>query len=305
MVDNRNLNKSQLCPCCYKDDYIVPLSLNKKCKKFLSLSNERYKGYLEKITREDDIKIKKCKSCGHFWYDWLPEENLIIKMYDHHIRQNKKVNQKIIKNKEEYIFKELSLLKNNFNKAIISFLDYGSGMGLWTKIAQNLDLDTYSFEPSIKRALESKIKVIYDLNNFKDTKFDIINLEQVLEHIVHPELVLKDLRRVSKSNTIFRIRVPNINRSKEGKNFYKDWPYNGKNMHTLSPYEHIHGFTQKSLLKLCKNSGFNIDWKFIFFNKPLLIIRILLGNFIKPISVTEIYLKNNNITETYRVICLQ
>ena len=288
------MNKNKRCPCCYKDNYLFPITFNKKCKKFISLSNERYQGYLEKITREGDIKIKKCRSCGHHWYEWLPEKNLIIKMYDFHTRKNKKFNQRTFINKEKYIFKEINLLKNNFRNAKISFLDYGSGMGLWTKIADKLDLETYAFEPSVKRSLESKIHVIYNLRDIKDIKFDIINLEQVLEHIVDPEKVLKDLIKVSKLNTLFRIRVPNLSRSKEGKNLYKEWPYNGKNMHTLSPYEHIHGFTQKSLLMLCKNSGFSISWKFILYNKPYLFIRILLGTFIKNISVTEIYLKKNN-----------
>ena len=294
-MNNKYINKNKLCPCCYQDNYLVPISFNKKCQKFLSLSNERYKGYLEKITREGDIKIKKCRSCGHCWYEWLPDEKLIIKMYDFHIRKNKKLKQNILKKKKKYIFKEINLLKNYYKKASISFLDYGSGMGLWTKISQKLDLDTYAFEPSVKRSLESKIKVINNLRNLQHLKFDIINLEQVLEHIVNPEYVLKELIKVSKSNSIFRIRVPNINRSREGKNFYKEWPYNGKNMHTLSPYEHIHGFTQKSLFKLCKNAGLTINWKFILFNKPFLFIRILLGTFIKPLSVTEIYFRNDDI----------
>ena len=284
-------SKNKICPCCYKDNYLVPITFNKNCPKFLSLSNERYQGYLEKITREGDIKIKKCRSCGHHWYEWLPDNNLIIKMYDFHVRKNKKINQNITKNKEKYILKEINILKNKFKNKKISFLDYGSGMGLWIKIAEKLELETYAFEPSLKRSLESKINVIYDLRNLKDIKFDIINLEQVLEHIVHPEKILRDLTKVSTSNTIFRIRVPNLNKSKEGKNFYQEWPYNGKTIHTLSPYEHVHGFTQKSLLKLCENSGLTINWKFILLNKPILFFRILLGKFIKKISVTEFYLK--------------
>ena len=281
----------KFCPCCLKDNSLIALTFNKKSTKFISLSNERYEGYLQKITRPGDINIRKCLFCGHHWYQWLPKEDLLIKMYDFHVRKNKIVRNYILKKKENYIYQELTLLRKFFKNQKVNFLDYGSGLGSWVNIADKLNLETYAFEPSVKRSDKSGIKVVGNLKDFKNVTFDIINLEQVLEHIVNPRKILINLSKYSRADTIYRIRVPNISRCKEGKNFYKEWPYNGKNTHTLSPYEHVQGFTQKSLLKLSNNSGLKIHWKFIIFSKPNIALRIFLGLFFKSFSTTEIYLK--------------
>tara|TARA_B100000242_G_scaffold294391_1_gene277102 strand:- start:17143 stop:17337 length:195 start_codon:yes stop_codon:yes gene_type:complete len=64
-------------------------------------------------------------------------------------------------------------------------------------------------------------------------------------------------------------------------------------MHKLSPYEHVQGFTQKSLIALCNNSGLLIDWKYTFLNRPLIFTRLLLGRKLGFCSTTLIYFRKN------------
>ena len=114
-------------------------------------------------------------------------------MYDYHQKKKNNNSDILVIKKESYAFKELKSLKQNTNKKNNYFLDSG-------------------------------LEVLSDLNNLDNIKFDIINLEQVLEHIPNPADVLKKLCKFANNKTIFRIRVPNIDRSKEGKSFFKNGP---------------------------------------------------------------------------------
>tara|TARA_B100000242_G_scaffold294391_1_gene277103 strand:- start:17325 stop:17786 length:462 start_codon:yes stop_codon:yes gene_type:complete len=145
-------------------------------------------------------------------------------MYDYHQKKKNNNSDILVIKKESYAFKELKSLKQNTNKKNNYFLDYGSGSGIWTNVAILLNFKAYAYEPSSKRSLDSGLEVLSDLNNLDNIKFDIINLEQVLEHIPNPADVLKKLCKFANNKTIFRIRVPNIDRSKEGKSFFKNGP---------------------------------------------------------------------------------
>ena len=293
---NRNLydhNYLNFCPCCESNKNKTILKITKENSSFRKLSKERYQGILEEITPDKiSIEIRVCNSCNHHWYPWTPKEDQLMEMYNKHIRKNgKKLN--FESKKKKYINKELEDQINFLNHQSITLLDYGSGLGVWTDVAIAKNLITYAFEPSANRRSEADLRNLFVINDLKNINkvFDLVNFEQVLEHVIDPQKALTNIIKFLSPNSIVRIRVPNINRSKEGPNFNKEWPYSGYRMHTLSPYEHLHGFTQDSLSTLCRKSGLKIYYKFVILKKPFWLLRYYLGKLNRKFSTTTIYCK--------------
>ena len=285
------------CPSCRSLNNKTVIKLNKENQdKFKSLSQLKFGGYLEEITPDTSkVKISKCFNCGHHWYTWRPTDDQLIEMYDKHaILKKEKIKSKAIKN-EKYIMEELIDIKNYSKKKKPILLDYGAGFGNWNRIAKGLNYNAYGYEPSSKRRggdedKNNGVQLIYNLNEIKSFKPDLINLEQVLEHIPQPVSILKTIYQICNTSTLVRVRVPNISRAKEGKDLYSLWPYSGTTTHTLTPYEHLHGFTQKSLLLACQRAGFKIAYRFMLSFRPTILIRQTIGRSFLPISTTTIYL---------------
>ena len=186
MSKTHNINKLDLeCPCCNSSKSKQVALIDKTSIQFQNLLRDRYASYLEEITPDNqNISIKRCLLCGHHWYPWKPTTDKLIKMYENHIRINRKEDNS---RKINYIFNELKSLKKckkgSRNKPIL--LDYGAGLGNWTKIANELDFETYAYEPSTERSnsIDTNTTLICLLDNMHRKSIDIINLEQVLELI--------------------------------------------------------------------------------------------------------------------------
>jgi hypothetical protein len=68
---------------------------------------------------------------------------------------------------------------------------------------------------------------------------------------------LESVGRLCQPHTVVRITVPNINRPAEGAALWRDWPFDGRRMHTMAPFEHLHGFTPRSVELLAVRAGFS------------------------------------------------
>ena len=90
-------------------------------------------------------------------------------------------------------------------------------------------------------------ELIHSIDELRNRKFDAIQLEQVLEHVPDPLVTLSQLREYCKSNTVIRITVPNLLRDRNAAKIWTTWPFDGVSPHILAPFEHLHGFTPKSL----------------------------------------------------------
>jgi len=153
---------------------------------------------------------------------------------------------------------EMRRLKHLVGTKQPRMLDYGSGLGRWARAAVAEGLSVTAFEPSARRGSErgqTGFTVIHELAAAGSEHFDLINFEQVLEHLPNPAASLKEVHHLCRKDTIVRITVPNIPRCPEGRAIWQEWPYNGKRIHTMAPFEHLHGFTPASLLALAHRAG--------------------------------------------------
>lgn len=280
------------CPCCKSEnfDIILKLDSDKRLNLFIEYSKKYYQNFLINFTLEK-VAVAECRLCKHLFYKYQPSEAFLEKMYSIHQKNKTK------KPVDAKLTKEIRM-KKVLNKILKisklhSILDYGSGAGLLKEISESFNLNYFAYEPSKDRnEIKRKENVFTNLNELINTniKFDIIYINQVLEHLKDPQSVMKNIKNLCHSKTIVYISTPNFYRSKERNKFYSSWPYDQEfRHHTIAPFQHLHCFNTFSLLKLMKNSGFKIkiDLKTILsFNFHIL--RIFLGLVFKRISTTEL-----------------
>jgi SAM-dependent methyltransferase len=155
---------------------------------------------------------------------------------------------------------EMRRLRNFVNRNVNSanLLDFGSGLGRWSRAAMLEGFTVTAYEPSVERGSEegAPFELVHSIEDLQNRKFDAIQLEQVLEHVPDPLTTLKQLLELCKPHTIIRITVPNLLRDQDAGKVWSTWPFDGEKPHFLAPFEHLHGFTPNSLDRLLRRAGY-------------------------------------------------
>ena len=170
-------------------------------------------------------------------------------------------------------------------------LDIGCSTGVLAKLLKNekkcsivgVDFDQKSLSIAKKNCLN-----VYciDLDNAKDmrkyirnTQFDVITIGDVLEHLKHPGVLLRELRRYLKPNGVLITSLPNSAFiSMRAKFLFGDFNYNKNG--GLMDADHLRFFSfdtakllfNESGYKITQIRGINIVRKRFWFLKPLSII---------------------------------
>jgi 2-polyprenyl-3-methyl-5-hydroxy-6-metoxy-1,4-benzoquinol methylase len=157
------------------------------------------------------------------------------------------------------------ILKPEFRKRIIQIkkyvnsgrlLDVGCALGFFLDEAKK-DFDTYGVEiskfaaeyASEKLGLQVSNKKFLDVE-FEDEFFDCITMWDVIEHLPDPILNLKKAYKLLKSEGLLVLSTGNID-SFMSKLMGKHW-------HLLLPPQHIYYFSQDTIKKLLKKTGFKV-----------------------------------------------
>ena len=157
-------------------------------------------------------RMVRCKKCGLIFSNPILEENIIHRLY---------------KESELTYGPEIVNLKNtygNYLKKIINFapeknnlLEIGCGNGFFLKEALSYNFkNVWGVEPSVDAANKAsrEIKPFIKINNFqsklfKNNFFDMICFFQTLDHIINPNLFLKDCFKILKRRGIIFCIVHN------------------------------------------------------------------------------------------------
>jgi 2-polyprenyl-3-methyl-5-hydroxy-6-metoxy-1,4-benzoquinol methylase len=244
-----------------------------------------YSGILNIHVSSENFSVLKCNNCSHAFTFPLPELKTFTALYgDDYYSYNINIDHYNDKIK----FKIKKLLYANDNKNLISngirsfignqvsifpklkksnpnlkILDIGCGNGAFLSFMKALNLDTYGIDISsraIETAKQNGHKVIFGTIEdtvFPDDFFDIITINNVLEHLHDPVFVLKKINRMLKIGGELIICVPNFDCFGR-KSFGKEWD-------GLAIPWHIHHFTMKSLKNASKAANFlNTQEKYIY-----------------------------------------
>jgi 2-polyprenyl-3-methyl-5-hydroxy-6-metoxy-1,4-benzoquinol methylase len=220
------------------------------------INTNNLKLFLNK-TRDSDIKS----------YIDLDSKIIFLEKYD----KNKKYYIKKKTNRKFFLKKSVSSLKFEDKKILIknldddhrrfdqfkgliknkSILDFGCGKGRFIKMCQKISKKVYALEvnKSYIKELKKILTIKKDLKNFNKTKFDIITMFHVLEHLPNQIEVIKSLLQKLKKNGKLIIEVP----SAHDPLFKVKGLVSFKNFTMWS--EHLILHTSESLKKFCLNAG--------------------------------------------------
>lgn len=284
------------CPACDNGNPQIAAVLDAaKLERFVEFDRRKYGGLLTTWLEEVAPLVLRCPSCGHCWYKYQPEPRQLAQMYGS-ARSLIDNSVAISRDPTPQMVAEMRRLRSITGGLADPpvLLDYGSGFGRWARAAIDAGFQVVAFEPSQERGGEGgdvPFELVHDLQSLHARQFDAIQLEQVLEHVPDPLTTLKSLRDLCHSRTVLRVTVPNIFRATEGRDIWRDWPFNGSAPHILAPFEHLHGFTPASLRMLAVRAGFRPSnglgiWNYYPANQ----VRRLLGRWCSSLGTTRLLL---------------
>lgn len=286
--------------CCSKQKLLKVAELDDdNIAAFNKYNLKYYKGNLTNIFSRNEFELFNCLNCGHFQYNMSIDKKKISMMYKVHSDLKKQKKKDISKNDnrnyllERKIINRLKKIKRA-SKNANNLLDFGAGAGLWSKLAHDIGFKVTAYEPNSNRFDQST--KFYFSDNWEDIttkKYDVILCNQVLEHVIDPKKTLKKLKEVMHKNTLLLCNVPNVN-SLTFNQLIKTWPYNGSQSHVMAPFQHLHGYTQKSFLNILKSENFTISLRsliYMKFSALRTIAALVFGNYFKSLSVTDFIFK--------------
>ncbi|KAF3978467.1 MAG: class I SAM-dependent methyltransferase [Methylococcales symbiont of Iophon sp. n. MRB-2018] len=158
------------------------------------------------------------------------------------------------------------VVKSMLKKEIGKLLDIGSGEGFSLKYFDELGwdctgLDFSDYGISQQNPRQKKLLIAGDISNniqtiiSKGKKFDLIWLDNVLEHVINPFQLLLDIHKILDKNGVLVIDVPN--------DFSIIQNYLLKNKHIdrefwVCPPDHLSYFSKEGLSNITKATGWDI-----------------------------------------------
>lgn len=244
------------CPACGGASFRrrVAIEESGRRERLRRFSELKYGGLLDEWVEDLQPEIVACDACGHHWYRRQPSPEQLSRMY---ASGRPLLDAAVSREPTPGMLAEMQRLARMSGRRAPRLLDFGSGFGRWARAAARAGFRVHAYEPSAARGAETvdEFTLVHDLSAIAGMQFEVVNLEQVLEHVPDP---LETLRRVKDhfgADTLLRVRVPNISRPPEGPGVWRDWPYDGKRVHIMAPFEHLHGFTPESLRALTRRAG--------------------------------------------------
>lgn len=284
------------CPACESERYARRVAIDDSSRKrYRNFSEIKYGGLLNGWMEELQPEIVVCSDCGHHWYLRQPSPEQLSLMYANGRRL---LSGAVSREPTQEMLAEMRRLAKLIGKEQPRLLDFGSGFGRWARAAAQAGFCVHAYEPSEARGAESveEFTLVHDLSEIAGKSFDAINLEQVLEHVPDPMEILQIILAFCTADTVLRIRVPNILRPPEGTKVWADWPYDGKRVHAMAPFEHLHGFTPDSLLSLTKRAGYScLGIGRMFARYPVSALRSMASHLIPSLGQTFVIAKPQHI----------
>ena len=187
-----------------------------------------------------------------------PEPEDIEKYYESdayisHTDSKKTVVDKIYQIVKSYSLKKKLSLINSFDTKEKTLLDIGAGTGDFLCTAKDKNWNVAGVEPNTlarSKANKKGIKLYDNLNKVLDTKFEVITLWHVLEHLPNLENKIDRIVSLLTDNGTLVIAVPNF-KSYDAKHYGKYWA-------AYDVPRHLWHFSKNTIEKLFKKHNIEI-----------------------------------------------
>ncbi|OHE58695.1 MAG: hypothetical protein A2Z47_14375 [Thermodesulfovibrio sp. RBG_19FT_COMBO_42_12] len=220
--------------------------------------------------------FKKCPNseCGLVWLDPMPIEEDIAKAYRDYYTHKKESKDKadlgleiILKKIIKLLYKGIlliTLIRRERRRHNLMYLDktkpgilieVGCGDGSRLNKIRKLgwEVEGQEVDPQAANIARSKYGLSVHMGDLKslrlkESSFDAVIMNHVIEHVHDPVDILRECHRILKPNGMLVVITPNI--ESYGHRYF------GADCRMLEPPRHIHLFSQKTLSRLAFEAGF-------------------------------------------------
>lgn len=200
---------------------------------------------------KEQFSIMSCSKCQFKFTNPRPYPNELGKYYQSeeyisHSNTQKGIVSKLYHLVRNHTLKQkLNIIKGFFKTG--SILDYGSGTGMFLKVCQDNGWQTKGVEPDDKARsfsiTENKIDVVSSIEELnKETKYQVITLWHVLEHVPNLHETLQAFHNQLVDGGVLLIAVPNCH-SHDAKYYKEHWA-------AYDVPRHLYHFTQNDMVSL-------------------------------------------------------
>lgn len=288
-------------------------------QKCLICEGNNLKNYLNVIdssVSKETFLLSQCANCDFIFTNPHPNQQEIGRYYASEEYISHSDSKKGIVNSIYHEIRKIALKNkiklinklNNQNSG--KLLDIGCGTGYFLEAATKNGWVIEGFEPdnNAREIANQKLinKVVLNLNDIKSTKFDVITLWHVLEHVHDINTTIEKSKELLSDNGTIIIAVPNIE-SWDSKHYLDKWA-------ALDVPRHLYHFSKKTLTQYMKNHDLVVEailpMKFDSFyvsimsekyaNKKLGLVELLKGLVIGAIS--NLKANSNNYSSLIYVI---
>lgn len=269
MSANPNFKRRSCCPACRGER----LQQLRECPYEAPLLREYLDAFYRGVGAVDHAALAgavyclmACNSCGLVFQRDIPDDALSAELYDVWI-DPRKVFEVYERGHSIHFFSSLarqveSMIRHfGVKPAELKVLDLGMGWGRWCMLASAYGCETYGLEISPARIAFARAHGIRVLSyeELAQHTFDMINAEQVFEHLADPLDTLKMLRSRLRPGGLIWVAVP------DGSDIQRriarwDWQApkeSPDSLNAVAPLEHLNCFTPDALSRMAQQAGFH------------------------------------------------
>jgi len=253
-MDDLSLADRTACPGCraptVTPSYSAPLDVDPVRGYLLDF----YAGRLDPDSLTGVFSLVDCPGCGLLYQQRVPSADSIAGFYEHVVEAERDdVEQRHGATVHRRAQLDLSRTVRRLRRpaAQVDVLDYGAGTGVWLDAAAEFGCRTTGAEidPTARARLEAAGHATVDHVALPPATFDLVNLEQVLEHVLDPLEVMERVGAAVRPDGLVRVCVPN------GSNVRAlladpNWSApkgSTESLNAVAPLEHVNCFDHGSL----------------------------------------------------------
>lgn len=230
-LDEKELHEVLFCPICKGESLLVDT--------------------VKTINSHSDItvQLRECVDCGHWWIDPMPKQKYLSELYAKGSEFVVPVGYTGTCKCTEDLESAVARYTKSCSKRDFNYLDVGSSAGGIIEAFKKKARICYGVEPGYwGKGNPNIVSDISDIPN--DVKFDIISIQDVLEHVEDPVGMLRTARELANPDCIVHCGFPN-------KDALKARICKGK-WGMILPFEHLHYFSYPSVVKMFEKAGWGL-----------------------------------------------
>ncbi|TKJ42320.1 hypothetical protein CEE37_01170 [candidate division LCP-89 bacterium B3_LCP] len=236
-------------------------------------------GHIEsKYLADASYILVECSDCGMIFQREIPDDFLSDKLYEEWIdpdlarkRHLEDYNLQKFKRYAQEILLLIGYVGKSLNE--LKFFDFGMGWGEWANVVRAFGCSCTGLEISptrIEFARSQGLKIISP-DKVPEGHYDVINCEQVFEHIADPLGTLRWLKTALKPGGLIKVNVPDGRGVKRylSEDNWRSAGSGRKLINPVSPLEHINCYNRSGLIRMGEVCGLksidiplSLQWKY-------------------------------------------